>query len=278
MLREFLPCAGISILMASAAAAQETDGPALSESYHCIVEPHEIADVGSQTEGILAEVLVERGANVKKGDILARLHSEVEEKSVELAKLRAENDAKIKSSRQRSAYFQAQDARSEKLYEEGSVSSAAAEKTRTERQIARYELESALIESEIAKADMARAIAMLEQKLVRSPFDGIIVDRMLSPGAYTYEQAPVFRIAQVDPLNVEVYAPTELFPYLSPGMVGEVTLPAPFSATYEAEVAVIDKIFDAASSTFGVRLSLPNQEGKIPAGLHCKVKFLSPAL
>lgn len=263
----------VSVAAAAQPQAQTTDGSALAQDYHCVIEPYEMADIGSQAEGILAEVLVERGDRVKRGDILARLHSEVEEKSVQLARLRAENDAKMKSSRQRSDYFKAQGARSEKLFEEGSLSSAAAEKARTERQIANYELEAAIIESKMSDAELARAQALLEQKLVRSPFDGVVVDRMLSPGAYTYEQAPVFRVAQVDPLNVEVYAPMELFPFLSRGMTGEVSLGAPFNATYEAEIAVIDQIFDAASSTFGVRLSLPNPDGNIPAGVHCAVKF-----
>jgi len=278
MKRQFLIGCSLSLLATAGLAAQGAGKNAMSEEYHCVIEPHEVADVGSQAEGILSEVIVERGDLVKKDQILAKLHSEVEEKNVELASLRSDNDANIKSSLQRSKYFRAQDARSEKLYEEGSLSSAAAEKSRTERQIAQYELESAQIEAQAAEAELARANALLEQKLVRAPFDGVIVDRMLSPGAYTYEQAPVFRVAQIDPLNVEVFAPIELYPNLSQGMMGEVKLAAPLDATYKAEITIIDKVFDAASSTFGVRLHLPNPDGKIPAGTHCMVKFLPPTL
>jgi membrane fusion protein (multidrug efflux system) len=42
---------------------------------------------------------------------------------------------------------------------------------------------------------------------------------------------------------------------------------------YTAKVAIVDRVIDAGSSTFGVRLSLPNAGGEIPAGLHCKVSF-----
>lgn len=253
--------------------AQELNKSALSAPYDCVVEPHEVADVGSQAEGVLREILVERGASVKAGDILARLDTAIEESNLELAGLRAGNDAKIKSSRQRSSYFAAQNNRSEKLFEEGSLSTAAAEKALTERRIAQYEVESAMIESEMADAEFARAEALLEQKIIRAPFDGVIVNRMLSPGAYTSEAAPVYRVAQIDPLNVEVYAPISLYPMLSSGMRGEVTLPSPFNATHLAEIEIIDKTFDAASSTFGVRLSLPNPDGAIPAGIHCRVTF-----
>lgn len=262
-----------AISMTVPASSQLLEPGALGESYDCVVEPHEVADIGSQASGVLAEVIVERGAFVEKGAILARLHTTIEEANLELAGLRAGNDAKIKSSRQRSRYFRAQNDRSSKLFEEGSLSTAAAEKALTEERIARYEVEAAVVESKMADAEFLRAEALLEDKIIRAPFDGVIVDRMLSPGAYTYEQAPVFRIAQIDPLNVEVYAPMALFPMLSVGMMGKVSLPAPFNQTHRAEITIIDRTFDAASSTFGVRLTLSNADGAIPAGVHCEVSF-----
>ncbi len=41
----------------------------------------------------------------------------------------------------------------------------------------------------------------------------------------------------------------------------------------EAEVGVVDKVVDAASGTFGVRLELPNPDTSLPAGLKCRVRF-----
>jgi hypothetical protein len=35
----------------------------------------------------------------------------------------------------------------------------------------------------------------------------------------------------------------------------------------------VDRVIDAASGTFGVRLELPNRERKIPAGVRCRVRF-----
>jgi hypothetical protein len=36
---------------------------------------------------------------------------------------------------------------------------------------------------------------------------------------------------------------------------------------------VIDRVFDAASGTLGVRLELPNRQQKLPAGVRCKARF-----
>jgi membrane fusion protein, heavy metal efflux system len=38
-----------------------------------------------------------------------------------------------------------------------------------------------------------------------------------------------------------------------------------------AVVKTVDRVIDAASNTFRVRLELPNADGKLPAGLRCKV-------
>ena len=47
----------------------------------------------------------------------------------------------------------------------------------------------------------------------------------------------------------------------------------PIGGTYEARVEVIDRLFDAASGTFGVHLSLSNDSYQLPAGLRCRVRF-----
>lgn len=42
---------------------------------------------------------------------------------------------------------------------------------------------------------------------------------------------------------------------------------------YEASVKVVDRVIDAASGTFGVRLQLPNPGYRVPAGVKCRVRF-----
>ncbi len=42
----------------------------------------------------------------------------------------------------------------------------------------------------------------------------------------------------------------------------------------KGEVIAVDRIGDTASNTFGVKLSMPNPDNRIPAGLKCVVKFL----
>jgi multidrug efflux pump subunit AcrA (membrane-fusion protein) len=61
-------------------------------------------------------------------------------------------------------------------------------------------------------------------------------------------------------------------------------LPETPKQPFTARVTVVDRVINAASGTFGVRLELPNDKQLVPAGAKCKVKFLklgpepSPAL
>jgi membrane fusion protein (multidrug efflux system) len=47
----------------------------------------------------------------------------------------------------------------------------------------------------------------------------------------------------------------------------------PVKDAYQATVTIVDRVADAASGTFRVRLTLPNPDLAIPAGLRCGIKF-----
>jgi hypothetical protein len=56
-------------------------------------------------------------------------------------------------------------------------------------------------------------------------------------------------------------------------MKGEVYPEEPVGSRYTATVTVVDRVFDAASGTIGVRLEVPNPQYALPAGLKCQVRF-----
>ncbi len=100
------------------------------------------------------------------------------------------------------------------------------------------------------------------------------MERRLAPGELVRaDKSVVLRLAQLNPLHVEVVAPAELFGSVRVGMTGQVSL-APFvPGTFSAKVVVVDKLIDAASGTFGARLQLANPSNKLPAGIRCSVRF-----
>ena len=131
-------------------------------------------------------------------------------------------------------------------------------------------------EQAIAAQELARAEAALALREIRSPIDGIVQERSLSPGEYMHQESHVAVVVQLDPLHVETFLPVELYGAVAIGDEATVFPAAPVEGAHAATVKVVDRVFDAASGTFGVRLELPNPEGALPGGHRCEVVFAGP--
>ena len=143
----------------------------------------------------------------------------------------------------------------------------------TNRVLAKIDLQDAFENKRLAELELKRSIEVVKRMTIRSPITGVVVERFLSQGEFIEDQ-PILKLAQIDPLNVEVIASVEYFGAIKVGMQAEVQPEAPVSGVYKAKVKIVDQVIDAASGTFGVRLELPNPEYRLPAGLKCRVTFL----
>lgn len=242
----------VAALAASSAGAQAPAAPATATraepgAYECLLEPSLVVNVGSPVDGVLEQVMVERGDRVKKGDTVATLQSGVEAAAVKLSQARVE-------------YGRRKAERNEALFQKQLISAQDRDELVTEVKLREEEL----------KKDQET----LKLRTIVSPIDGVVVERRLAPGDFIRtDKSLVMRLAQIDPLNVEVIAPARLFGSVRVGQTGRVSL-APFlPGSYQARVVVVDKVIDAASGTLGVRLRLANPEHKIPAGIKCSVSF-----
>lgn len=213
--------------------------------WSCLLEPSSRVELASEVQGVLDAVLVERGAVVRRGAVLARLRSGVEEASVTLA--RAKSDFGVRKS-----------TRNEELFREEMIST--------------HEKDELQTESRISQLELREAEERLRLRQIHSPIDGIVVERHKSPGEYVGSE-PIFTLVRVDPLYVEVVAPASRYGSIRKGMTAEVRPEQPVGGAYKAKVAIVDPVIDAASGTFGVRLTLPNPNNSLPAGLKCAVSF-----
>ena len=90
-----------------------------------------------------------------------------------------------------------------------------------------------------------------------------------SPGEYRNDQSPILTLAEIDPLRVEVFVPTLFHGQIKLGSVATVTPEPPIEGQFAATTTVVDRVMDAASGTFGVRLRLPNPNFALPSGVRC---------
>ena len=192
---------------------------------------------------------------------------------LDLAKAKAASDATVKARTARLAFLTKKRDRTVTLMAKGATSAAALDEIESDFGVATEDLHEAEANMKIAQLDAVRAEQVLKLRSIMSPIDGVVAERNLLGGEYAYEQAPIMTIAQIDPLNVEVFVPVALYGTVSVGMEATILGEAPVGGRYVAKVEVIDPLIDARSGTFGIRLLLPNPDNKIPAGLRCKVEF-----
>ena len=265
-------------LLCSVAGASESDAASEGESQpplDCTIEPRTIARIGSSVEGIIEQINVRRGDLVTQDQVLAQLDSRREQLMVELARLQAKQDTEIRSQQTRLGFQRLEKERAEKLFERQILSDKLLDEAKVQETIARLDLESAAVRHEVAKVELALAEESLDQRTIRSSIDAVVTEVSKAPGEYIHEQATLLTLARIDELNVEVFVPVLRYGQIQPNQQAIVEPVQPIGGHYTAVVEVVDRVFDAASNTFGVRLLLPNPEGKLPAGIRCTVRFLS---
>jgi len=249
--------------------------PMASESmeFDGLIEPYRVVQVGSAVPGVIDSVAVDRGDMVKKDQVLATLQSGVEKATVALARAKAEMEATIKAKQEALEFAERKLERNKDLYSQKALPDQQWDEVETQRLLAEHELTEALDNKQLARLELKRAIEVVERMNIRSPLHGVVVERFLHPGEYVEDQ-PILKLAQIHPLNVEVILPVEMLGSVKAGMGATVKPEAPVTGFYTAKVKIVDKVVDAASGTFGVRLELPNPDYQLPPGLKCKVVFL----
>ena len=249
--------------------------PAPTE-FDCIIEARQTVDIRSPVEGLIEKVAVERGEFVKKGQVVVTLESGPERAALAIARSRAEQQGAVKAAEAKLDLSRKKETRAEELARQNFISPNALEEARTERSLSESELRVSRENQRLAELEVQRANELLNMRTIKSPVNGVVVDRYIKAGEFatTNVKDPIVKIAEVDPLNVEVILPARLYGDIKRGSKAEVAPETP-AKKYIATVAVVDQVMNAAAGTFGVRLELRNANLEIPAGARCRVRFLN---
>ncbi len=247
---------------------------AADELFDCLIEPGLLVRLESQVDGALREVGVDRGSLVRAGDVIARVDSGFEEATVDLLRVRADDASSIEARLAQKEFANVRLERANQLLEREAIPRGQVEELEAAFKISEAELAAARKAQEIAVMELRRAEADLHRYRITSPIDGVVTQRFLSPGESVYQDREIAEVASLDPLHVEVFLPVAMFPGLQVGQTGSVMPGLPGATPRTATVDVIDSVLDPTSNTFGVRLSLANEDLALPAGLRCQLSFL----
>lgn len=252
----------------------EASGSGDAGTLNCMIEPSEVVDIRSAVEGRINAIHVERSDTIEKGQVLVELDATVELAAADVASTRAAMTGAIRSREANLLLTKSRRVRAQNLFEQNAVSLDVREEVDTEAEVAKLEVQVARENKQLAALEHLQAMAVLNRRTILSPVSGVVVERLMSAGEVADEDT-ILRLAQVDPLRVEVVLPAARFGSVKPGMKAAVIPEFPGDQVHIAAVTIVDQVIDGASGTFGARLELPNADHAIPGGLHCQVRFIA---
>jgi RND family efflux transporter MFP subunit len=206
-------------------------------------EPYKTITVSAGEQGVIAEMLVEEGAQVKKDQVLARLDIATLQADLEI--VRAES--KLQSTRLK---------RLEAL--------AAANRASPE------ELERAQTDLTVKQAETRKIEAQIEARIMRSPVDGVVIEVKRDPSeSVSAANSHVLTVVQVDKLLVNLFLQPSRAAALQTGSTVNLLLLEDQTTTVPAKVEFISTVTDSASGTVRVKFVIDNAGGTYRSGVRC---------
>jgi RND family efflux transporter MFP subunit len=252
-----------TVSLVSPAPGKNAAGLMLPAEAKALVE----APIYARTSGYLKRYLVDIGAQVKAGDLLAEI--DTPELNQELAQSRAQlaqADAALALARTTAARWA-------DLLKSSSVS----EQEATEKK-ADLELKSATVEA--ARANVRRLQELQSFERVTAPFAGTITARGTDVGQLVASSSgkELFRLAQTGTLRVYVRVPQAAAQGVVPGQKAELTVPELPGRVFPAKVVRTSGAMSADSRTLLAELEVDNAHGEILAGTYVQVRLTEAKL
>ncbi len=284
----------VSVRVATAQARQLARTLAVTGS----LAADETVTVSSEVAGRVAEMRVDFGQTVRQGQVIAELDKrefalQHERSRAALAQALAriglspsqEEAAPETTASIRLAQAQLEDARSKyesaaRLVKTGDVSAerfTELEKTYHARQAAldaaRDELRTALASIRALRADVKLAEKRLNDATVRAPFDGAVSARLVSPGQYLKDNAPIVVLVKIHPLRLRAEIPETAAGEVHVGSTLSFTTGAVPGRRFNAVVRELNPALEARSRSLAVEARLTGEEPRLRPGMFVQVEL-----
>jgi RND family efflux transporter MFP subunit len=255
------------------------------------------AKVSSEVAGVVRQVLVELGQEVKAGQVVAKLDS----RELDLALQRARSqlrqteaqlgidgvrlkepppDEQISSVRSSAANrddAQAQLRRAQRLRSQNLLPQADLDTAETKVKVTEANYQAALEAVQSLKATLQerrQAVELADKKLsdaeIRASVSGQISERLVQQGEYIRENTPVVSIVQMSPLKVKTAIQERHAGLVHAGLGVEFAVESAPGEKFNGKVAYVSPSVDQATRTFAVEVLVDNSHRRLKPGFFAK--------
>ena len=241
------------------------------------LQPYLTVALHAKVAGYVERVLVDRGSIVKRGELLAELTApEMTAQIAEAAfKVQASEADRMQAEAQLGAAQSTYDRLRKAAETPGAVSGN--EVVQAQKQV---EAAQALVHAREQASRAAQAAVRAQKDMeaylkIEAPFDGVVTDRFVHPGALVGPGAdPVLLVLQqVSRVRLVVPVPEEDVGGTVRGASIPFHVPAYPERTYTGTVARIAHALDPKTRTMPVELDVVNRDGTLAPGMYPSVKW-----
>lgn len=211
------------------------------------LEANEAVDIKSEIDAIVRTIGFTEGSAVSKGQLLVQFDAKKWQAQHQQAKVELEN-ARIRA--ERAATLVKSDSVSQQEYDDAQAAARTAE------------------------AFFALLEARLKETEIVAPFDGMISERLVSPGAYVKAGDTLVRLVDADPIKLSFSVPERYLTQLKLDQKVEVRVASLADRTFRGDVYFIDPQVDVATRTIKVKAKIDNADGTLRPGLFANVELV----
>jgi len=265
-------------VISSHAAERPTDDPVPLDlsRYSGVAKASRELIVTAPVDGLLGQLPYEAGEAVAADDEIATMDDRVQRAVVEVARLRSQNEAALNSARESVAYYKLEVDRVSELVKQEAANTRELRTAEVQLAQAEAEVMNAQAQLEEAAANLALEQKRLELLHLRTPFDAAVMEVIAETGAAVRVGDPILRLAQLDPLEVELPLPATLYNRIRVGDRYALKASVPVENTLEATLTRRAAEIDPASDTFIVVFEIANPDASLPAGFRVHLKTHRP--
>ncbi len=235
------------------------------------------ADIEARVPGYIEHVLVDRGSNVRKGQLLVELSApelKAQTAAAESTLHQAEADegqAEAQAAAVESTFVRLQEASKTP----GAIAENELVQAEKQRDAARSVVES---RKAATRAALERLHATQETQgylRVTAPFDGTITDRFVHPGMLVQTNAhmSLLKLQQTGHLRLTVPVPETYVGHVVHGASVTFHIAAQPGKSYIAKIARIARALDSQNRTMMVELDAYNKDGTLAPGMYPSVDW-----
>jgi membrane fusion protein (multidrug efflux system) len=196
--------------------------------------------VSADLPGIVDRISFESGRFVRDGDVLVYLDTRQEQ--AQLTAAEAQRDlARLNYERMQG------------LIKDGAISRAD------------YDLAAA--EQKQTEARVGEIRAMIERKVIRAPFSGILGIRQVNLGQYLSAGDAVVPLQSLNPIYVNFGVPQQDAGQMRPGRTVRITADNLSGVEFTGRISAIDSVVNEATRNIQVQATVPNPDGKLRPGM-----------